>query len=485
MHKTHIKAILIFFCILTLLLVINLFNISMLRQQSLAIPASNQRKSTKTAATYRGYIFDRNMIPLARPLIYTDTDKENHRYSNSLCSHTVGYVYPDGSGACGLEKVFEKELTDSTPLKITHITDAYGNKLYETPVSATNTAYLPKSNLKTTIDFKIQKTAEEECDLYLEKGAVVILDVHSLDVLASVSRPDFDRRNVKDSIDSPHSPLVNKAVSAYNAGSIFKIITSSAMLESGYLPEAFSLCTGAYIADGKTFMCNKPEGHGFIPFKAAFAQSCNCFFYQGSIQTGGELIVKTAEKFGLGKELLNCPGEESPGHIPNRAFYTQRECANLGIGQGETLITPLQAAYMTAVIAREGMGGKVNLADSITDEKGDIIKNLRQTEDRRIISAENAKIISEMMRETVISGTARYMQDMPVAVAGKTGSAQTGWIENGETMTHGWFCGFFPYDNPKYAMVVFSENGKSGSEACVPIFRNIAIKINELYQTKP
>ena len=88
-----------------------------------------------------------------------------------------------------------------------------------------------------------------------------------------------------------------------------------------------------------------------------------------------------------------------------------------------------------------------------------------------------------MMRETVISGTARYMQDMPVA--GKTGSAQTGWIENGETMTHGWFCGFFPYDNPKYAMVVFSENGKSGSEACVPLFRNIAIKINELYQTKP
>lgn len=479
MHKTRIRAILIFFCFLTLLLAVNLFNISMVRQQNLATPASNQRKVSETAAVYRGYIFDKNMIPLARPLVCSNTDSENHRYSGSLCSHLVGYVYSDGTAACGLEKVFEKELTDNTPLRLTHIVDAYGNKLSESPTGAKNLTYLPKSNLKTTIDFKIQKTAEDACDIYMKKGAVVILDIQSLDVLASVSRPDFDRCNVDSSMDSPDSPLVNKALSPYNAGSIFKIITSSAMLESGYSTEEFSYCTGSYVADGKTFMCNKTEGHGFTNFKTAFAQSCNCFFYEGSIRTGGDLIIKTAEKFGLGRELLNCPGMESTGHIPNRAFYTPRECANLGIGQGETLITPLQAAYMTAVVAREGMGGKVNLADSITDEKGNTIKNLRQTENRRIISAQNAKILSEMMRETVISGTAGYIQNISVAVAGKTGTAQTGWVENGETMTHGWFCGFFPYENPRYAMVVFAENGKSGSEACLPLFAHIATQISE------
>ena len=315
----------------------------------------------------------------------------------------------------------------------------------------------------------------------MKRGAVVIVDTDTFDVAAMVSRPNFDQTDVEKSFGAEGSPLMNKALCAYNAGSIFKTITAAAMLENNMDKNLVFECTGVYNADGKDFLCNKTDGHGKLDFKNAYAKSCNCFFYNGGVLATGEELVQTAEKFGLGKKHLNCDIAESNGILPYRESYSLRECANLSIGQGEILVTPLQAANMMAIVANGGIGKKINLADSITDKRGAVIQNLRAEGSERIISPETAYVLGDMMREAVLEGTAQSVQNGVVAIAGKTGTAQTGWVENGEIMTHGWFCGFFPYDNPKYAMAVFAENGKSGSEACIPLFRRIVLEINEVY----
>ena len=119
----------------------------------------------------------------------------------------------------------------------------------------------------------------------------------------------------------------------------------------------------------------------------------------------------------------------------------------------------------------------MNLADSVVDKYGAVLKNLRNNDEERVIDEKTALKIKEMMEKTVTDGTATGAKSHTIAICGKTGSAETGWIKNGQTLVHGWFCGFFPKDNPKYAMAVFCENGQSGAQSCVPLFLSLAEKI--------
>lgn len=468
-----------------LLLCVNVFNISFLNHSSLSTTASNQQQSEEIVGICRGTIYDKNMIPLVNTPFSTDDNSIlDKRYNSSTCSHTVGYIYSDGSGASGLEKTFNNILSNDEKPKVTHLKNPFDHLIRNEPVSTENLNLIPSDNLKTTIDCKIQKIAEKIADTHLERGAIVIMETSSADIVATVSRPDFDRNNIEGVLNEPASPLMNKSLCSYNAGSIFKTITAAAILEK--LPADISFeCTGTYTADGKDFACNKHDGHGLIDFKTAYAKSCNCFFYAKGAEISGRDIINTAKKFGIGQPLLNCDLYEACGYLPIKETYTDRECANISIGQGEILITPVQAANIMAIIANDGISKEINLADSIVNEYGTTTKNLRKTGEKRIISKENALILGKMMREAVLEGTAQQVQNGVIAIAGKTGTAQTGWVENGETMTHGWFCGFFPYENPKYAMAVFAENGKSGSRACIPAFREIVLEINKLYKMEP
>ena len=192
------------------------------------------------------------------------------------------------------------------------------------------------------------------------------------------------------------------------------------------------------------------------------------------------MIIDEAKKFSLGDTLLNCDLDESPGYLPSGREFSLRDAANTGIGQGEILITPLQAANMACIIASGGTAKNINIADSIVRTDGAQIKNLRsggEKGEKTVINRRTAYAIGKMMREAVLEGTAQAAQNGVVAIAGKTGTAETGWNRDGTPMVHGWFCGFFPYDNPRYAMAVFAEDGKSGSAACIPAFRHIALDV--------
>lgn len=484
MSKTRIKAVFIFFTIVLFLLVVHLFNLSQIKQASYTQNASDQRRQTKTVKNFRGCIYDMNMIPLVDNFLkeqYLDdkfVTKTLARYGeNPLAHHVIGYTISDGTGGAGIEKAFDTYLSSPKNQTVTYMVNARGEPIGNSLLSRSATGKVPDINIKLTLDKKVQKIVDQTCNNRLKKGAVVVMDAQTFDVRAMASRPVFSQNDITKSFESSDSPLFNRALGSYNAGSIFKIITSSAMMKKG-LYDYRENCNGVFSVDGKDFFCNREKGHGETDFMSAFSMSCNTFFYSGGIGLGKE-IENTARDFGIGKYLLNCDIGETPGYVPSRNYYFPREEANLSIGQGEILITPLQAANIACIIANGGIKKEVNIADSLVDKNGAVVKNLKNTGSERVIGEKDALLIKEMMENVVLSGTGTAAKSDVVKISGKTGSAETGWDTGGEKMVHAWFCGFFPSDNPKYAMAVFCENGKSGGEVCAPIFREIAEKLAE------
>ena len=322
MSKMRIKAVFVFFMIVLFLLSVHLFNISQIKQASYTMSASDQRRQTKTIKN-RGCIYDMSMIPLVdnsfgeNLLSEKFVTKSLARYGeNPIAHHVLGYTISDGTGGAGIEKAFDKYLSSDVYQSVTYMVDARGNPIGDELLSRSATGKIPETNIKLTLDKKVQKIAEEVCDRHLTKGAVVIMDTSSFDIRAMVSRPVFSQNDITKSFESADSPLFNRALGSYNAGSIFKIITSSAMIKAGRSGHTAD-CRGFFTVDGRDFLCNKETGHKRTHFVSGFSSSCNTFFYSGSAGLGKD-IENLAKAFGLGSCLLNCDIGESSGFVPTK-----------------------------------------------------------------------------------------------------------------------------------------------------------------------
>ena len=239
-------------------------------------------------------------------------------------------------------------------------------------------------------------------------------------------------------------------------------------------------CTGKEKLSGIEIGCSTggKDGHGDISLEQAFAYSCNCAFIQLGKLTGSENIIDMAEKLGLGEAPISDLPSVRRGNVTTLENAVGDGIGNLSIGQGEMLVTPLQVARLTNIIARRGNDVELSLiknADEIMTSAGGSFAQRRV--DANVISKETAEEITHMMRQTVIYGTARGTGSNFEA-AGKTGSAETGTYEGAPV--HGWFTGFFPASDPKYTITVFVENGRSGRASAVPIFEKIAAEIESL-----
>lgn len=494
--EKRLKVIGSFFLICALVLVAAQARICFFKGDEYSRSVASQRTQSLEVKSYRGKFYDRNMIPLVEystGSFYIDEDgtltKERGvklpdmtvRYGKDrTASHLIGYVNSDGEGVSGLEKVFDSVITAKEALKINVIKSADGKVLHKMGMSASDKPHTADS-IKLTLDSHIQRICEQALRDESVTGAAVVLDVRSFDVLAMASMPDYDQSKVADYVEEEGSELVNRCLSQYNAGSIFKIITLSAALENNKLRYNY-FCDGALETPGHVFGCHKYDGHGFLAPQDAFAASCNCAFYIMGADMGSETILGTARQFGLGTELVNLEGiEEMSGNIPSKNIYGYLESVNYAIGQGEILLTPLQAANMACIAANNGIRGTINIADAVCSDEGVIKQNLRQSGETRAISYSTALYLQDSMRKAVTEGTGASLADSPARIAGKTGTAETGWYENGQNLVHGWFCGYFPYDNPKYAMAVLVENGGSGALSAAPIFKNIAEEIIKIY----
>lgn len=326
-------------------------------------------------------------------------------------------------------------------------------------------------DIQLTVDMKLQAYVQDL--LGRQRGAVIVMDLKDGGILSVNSAPSFDpnlfasamgRKEVGKYLSGAGSPMLNRGIRGqYPPGSIYKIVTAFAALESGKISARSHFnCPGYFIVGGNRFRCWKETGHGPQGLSDAFAHSCNVYFYTAGILTGIDSIYAKSVEFGFSKLTgIDLPNEKK-GFVPSREWkrrargqsWFDGETANLAIGQGYLQVTPLQALVMTSAMATRGELVKPHLIDKIEGVKV-AEKNTRSMPmDLAIWKAVEEGLTAVVNSDT---GTGRLARIAGKRVAGKTGTA-----ESGQDKTHAWFVGFAPEEEPKVAMVVFLEHGGRG-----------------------
>lgn len=380
-------------------------------------------------------------------------------------------------------------------------------------------------NVVLTIDSKLQKIAEDALKNNIEKiknggfgksydakgGSCVVTNVKTGEVLAMASYPDYNPQSFANGISNDEwqgylqnesYPLLNKTTqSAYEPGSIFKMVTALAGLESGNITLSEKINDiGVYKKYGTDWKCwyytDYHSGHGYLNVVGAIEKSCNFFFYETADRMGIDVLDKYAEYFGLGtKTGIELPGEVS-GTLASKEYvksinsnWNPGDTINAAIGQGYNKFTPLQMTKYISMIANGGNNIDVSIIKTIQkpdgtevskEEINDVVnKKLglndnTQSEDINI-NAEYLKAIKEGMKSVTSgeSGTASVrFKDFNIKVGGKTGSAEAGKDKNNKDIVNAWFAAFAPYDDPEIAIVVMVENGGHGNYTAEAV-RNI------------
>ncbi len=393
----------------------------------------------------------------------------------------AGYLPYDRVGKQGLESSYEDFLRGTNGFEKLEV-NAQGKYLRtiakQDPVDGQHLTLSIDANLQSHIE---QILAGRLKGTVASRGAVVVMNPKNGEVLALVSWPAYDANLFSQGINQaaynallndPDHPLFPRATAGeYPSGSTIKPVYAAAALTEGIItPTTTVLSTGGLQVGNRFFPDWRPAGHGITNVYHAIADSVNTFFYMigGGYDTfkglGIDRLMSWAATFGFGsKSGLDVPGEAA-GFLPSPAAKLDAtgepwyigDTYNVSIGQGDFLVTPLQIARATSVFANDGVEETPHLKlDSPQPEK-------------RVVSSEVTQVIKDAMRQTITNGSATSMQSVPVAVAGKTGTAQ--WSHT--SPPHSWFTGFAPYDNPEITITTVIEEGGNAALA-IPVSREI------------
>ena len=394
--------------------------------------------------------------------------------SDGVASHIVGYVDGDGKGVSGIERAFDGMLTGGGSVNASVTVSARGRELTGAALSTAGDG--GRGAVSLTIDKNLSLMARAAfCSVEgNERGAVVVMDVANGDLLACESFPDYDPNDVAASLGDADAPLLNRAFAAFNIGSAFKIVTAAAILEAG-LDGFVHTCRGYIHVGGRDVSCHNQDGHGREDLAAAFANSCNPYFIKAAFAVGADGLHDTAERFGVGRAYRLADGMVTDaGCLTDRsALAASAAVANFSIGQGDLMVTPVQAAVIVSTAANGGLRVTPRLVSAFRDESGDVTEAFDPAEPVRIIDADVAARLRALMINTVENGTGAAAKPKAGGAGGKTATAQTGSFSDGKRVNNAWFVGFWPAENPQYAIVVLCENGSSGSRSAAPVFRMI------------
>ena len=386
--------------------------------------------------------------------------------NSSLAS---GIELGDLVGKIGIEKVYNRYLQGEKGGKQLEV-DAYGRELKA--ISCKDS--IPGDNIYLTLNLKMQQIAEEEFGK--RKGVVLIGNPHTGEILVLLSHPSFDPNlfaqgispHVRDKLFSdPDTPLENRAIRGeYHPGSSFKIIVATAALEKGKATKNTTFfCGGKLRIGNRIFKCWKEEGHGWLNLEGAITHSCNVYFYQLGLKTGSEDIIKYAKLFGLGQPTGIDLVSEKKGFLPTPKWKKKNygeswypgDTANLSIGQGYILVTPLQMLGVINALANGGNLLKPYLLKKIVDYKGKVILSNSSQKIRKVpISSSTLKILRRALRGVVTQGTGWRAENKVVKISGKTGTAEV----TGRKEPDNWFVGYAPSKNPSLSIVVLVEKRK-------------------------
>lgn len=397
-----------------------------------------------------------------RVLARTDVDGEGNETRvypfDSLFAHAVGY---STNGKTGLEAVSNFYLLTS------HV------NVVEQVVNEMSSIKNQGDNVVSTLDVDIQKTAYDA--LGKRNGAVVVMEPDTGKILAMVSKPDYNPNtlladwNHLVAEDNTTAQLLNRATQGlYPPGSTFKLVTALEYMRenpTGYRDYTFD-CSGIYKNGDYSIKCYHETAHGHQNFQQAFANSCNGAFANLGLSLNLNGLKNTANQL-LFNSDLGLPIAYNKSSYSMNAGADTWQILQTSIGQGQTQITPIHNAMITAAIANGGTLMKPYLIDHVENAGGDVIKKFMPQSYGNLMTAEESAGLTEFMRSVVTDGTGSALRTDAYTVAGKTGSAE---FETGKE-THAWFVGFAPAEHPRVVVSVIVEEGGSGGQAAAPIAR--------------
>lgn len=413
---------------------------------------------------------------------------------DELARNEGAYLPTDLIGKSGLERQYETELRGTNGRRRIEV-DASGRQktviAEEPPVAGTN--------LVLAIDLDLQEEAEAVLRRALvqnrkTRGSVVVMRPGTGEILAMVSEPHFDNNLFAQGIsqedflklnDDVDHPMFSRAISASLAsGSVFKPVVGAAALEEGIVTPATTFLSAGGLGINQWFFPDwKAGGHGITNLAKAIAESVNTYFYiigggyEDREGLGIDRIVAYAKRFGFGSALgIDLPGEGA-GFLPSKEWKesTKGESWYIGdtyhaaIGQGDVLVTPLQIATMTSVFANGGALVRPHVVNAFTTTDGTRTVVEPEVLDPQVVSKSAIDEVRKGMRMAVTSGSARSLSLLPIAAAGKTGTAE--WSST--KAPHAWFTSFAPYEDPELVITVAIEEGVEGSVAAAPVARDI------------
>lgn len=440
-------------------------------------------------------------------------------------SHVLGYVGPVAPGEnkddplldlpgfrigkSGVEKSYDGSLRGTGGRSEVEV-NAFGRVIRELDRREGRSG----TDLTLAIDLDLQQLAYAR--FRNETGAAVLMDIHSGEVLALVSKPGFDpnmfsRGLAADEwralITNKYKPLSNKAVAGlYAPGSTFKPVVALAALEKGAItPHTGITCGGRMVLGNMRFHCWSRRGHGTLDLRQALARSCDVYFYETARRVGVDAIAEMGHRLGLG-HVLGCdlPGERA-GLLPTikwkstalRQPWTKGETLITGIGQGYVLSTPLQLAVMAARIANGALAVTPRLRRQQKTADGKILTPVANFAPLNV-NPDHLQVIRDGLIAVVNSrsGTAQgaRIREQGREMAGKTGTSQVRRITRAERATrvrrneelpweqrdHALFIAYAPVHAPRYAIAVIVEHGGGGSKVAAPIARDILRAAQEL-----
>lgn len=476
--NNQIRKIFIIVLIMFALLGVGVTNTQFISASSLNADARNQRTILHAAETDRGpIIVDKTAIASS------EREQDSKRYARSyaegpLYAPVTGYFSSVGNASTGIEAAEEDVLDGQSQTLL-------GQRLRNLLTGQNRQG----GGVELTLNSQMQKAAAEA--LGNRKGAVVALDAKTGAVLAMYSAPTFDPNQLASSdanavsdafsalSSDPNNPLLNRAISQrYAPGSTFKVLTTIALIENGVaepdtrMPSPVSTTlpgTATEVSNIESSTC----GDGNPTLTEAFARSCNTTFVLASEQLTTQQLVDVTNRFGFGRDS-QIPLAVTPSVFPSDADPAQ--LAMSSIGQYTVQTTPLQMAQIAQTVANQGQMMTPYLIDSIVDADNQVVRTNSPTDGGRPISAETASKLRAMM-EAVVSqpyGTGTTMALPNVAVAAKTGTAETGEGNR----ANAWAIGFAPADNPQIAFAVLVEGDDTnptphGGDVAGPIARAV------------
>ncbi len=412
-------------------------------------------------------------------ILYFD-DKLRFSDDCSKPVHLLGHLNSEDEGVSGLEFALNEFLDEKKYiLNLNYLTNAK-NKILNDKNFNLNSSGNFNDGVVLTINSSMQYILNKIGQEYIKKGAGIVLNANTGEILAVSSFPLFNPNNINASLKDEQQPLFNRAVENHPVGSIFKIVTAAAALKNNTNPNEQFNCKGFFKFNDVKFKCHKTSGHKELDMPNAMKHSCNPYFINLGLKLGNSEMLNTAQNFGFSREIVLCDNFKiKPATLPNFNM-SSGELANFSFGQGKLKTSIFHIAQMLSAVVNNGYSVVPTLV------KGEILNGKFENSNKitkfHALDSKTAKLLKQMLIYSIKNTPA---DPQIFTCGGKSSTAQTGeFFENGQEKLSTWFCSFSSFNTHNIVSVLFKEEGKFGMQDLGPCSKILNSYFYELLKQK-